>query len=265
MRASPEVALLISHLDVRFGKGEDMVHAVRDVSLSVDRGESFGLVGESGSGKSTVLRAIAGLARDWTGRIAVEGKDLGRDRSKAFYETVQMVFQDPYGSLHPRHTVDRTLGEPGRIHGVPDIDSRILELLRDVGLGPEFRFRYPHQLSGGQRQRVAIARALMLEPRILLLDEPTSALDVSVQAEILNLLQRLKRAHGLTYVLVSHDLSVIAHMCDRLAVMNAGRVIEEMSVDQLRRSQPTHAYTRQLLKASLGYDRAAVDALETFD
>ncbi|MEQ9333471.1 ABC transporter ATP-binding protein [Thalassobaculum sp.] len=265
MRASPEVALLIDHLDVRFGKGEDMVHAVRDVSLSVDRGESFGLVGESGSGKSTVLRAIAGLARDWTGRIAVEGNDLGRDRSKAFYETVQMVFQDPYGSLHPRHTVDRTLGEPGRIHGVADIDARILELLRDVGLGPEFRFRYPHQLSGGQRQRVAIARALMLEPKILLLDEPTSALDVSVQAEILNLLQRLKREHGLTYVLVSHDLSVIAHMCDRMAVMNAGRVVEEMSVDQLRRSEPTHAYTRQLLKASLGYDRAAVDALETFD
>ena len=265
MRASPEVALLIAHLDVRFGKGEDMVHAVRDVSLSVNRGESFGLVGESGSGKSTVLRAIAGLARDWTGRIAVEGNDLGRDRSKAFYETVQMVFQDPYGSLHPRHTVDRTLGEPGRIHGVADIDARILELLRDVGLGPEFRFRYPHQLSGGQRQRVAIARALMLEPKILLLDEPTSALDVSVQAEILNLLQRLKREHGLTYVLVSHDLAVIAHMCDRMAVMNAGRVVEEMSVDQLRRSEPTHAYTRQLLKASLGYDRAAVDALETFD
>jgi len=265
MRASPEIALAIAHLDVRFGNGDDMVHAVRDVSLSVNRGESFGLVGESGSGKSTVLRAIAGLARDWTGRIAVEGEELGRDRSKAFYETVQMVFQDPYGSLHPRHTVDRTLGEPGRIHGVGNLDARIVELLQDVGLGAEFRFRFPHQLSGGQRQRVAIARALMLEPKILLLDEPTSALDVSVQAEILNLLQRLKREHGLTYILVSHDLSVIAHMCDRLAVMNAGRVIEEMSVDQLRRSEPTHNYTRQLLKASLGYDRASVDALETFD
>ena len=270
MRASSEIApqqaaLAIEHLDVRFGKGDEMVHAVRDVSFAVDRGESFGLVGESGSGKSTVLRAIAGLATDWTGRIAVEGQNLGPKRTAAFYETVQMVFQDPYGSLHPRHTVDRTLGEPGRIHGVADLDTRIVDLLRDVGLGPEFRFRYPHQLSGGQRQRVAIARALMLEPKILLLDEPTSALDVSVQAEILNLLQRLKREHGLTYVLVSHDLAVIAHMCDRLAVMNAGRVVEEMTVDQLRRSEPSHRYTQQLLKASLGYDRAAVDALETFD
>ncbi len=241
------------------------MHAVRDVSLAVRRGESFGLVGESGSGKSTVLRAIAGLARDWTGRIAVEGENLGARRTARFYETVQMVFQDPYGSLHPRHTVDGTLSEPGRIHGLANVDARVLELLRDVGLGPEFRFRFPHQLSGGQRQRVAIARALMLEPKLLLLDEPTSALDVSVQAEILNLLQRLKRERGLTFILVSHDLSVIAHMCDRLAVMNAGRVVEELTVDQLRRSEPSHPYTRQLLKASLGYDRAAVDALETFD
>jgi len=265
MPASSDTALLIEHLDVRFGKGEEAVHAVRDVSFAVRRGESFGLVGESGSGKSTVLRAIAGLARDWTGRIAVDGAELGPKRTAAFYETVQMVFQDPYGSLHPRHTVDRTLSEPGRIHGVKDIDRRVIDLLGHVGLGPEFRFRFPHQLSGGQRQRVAIARALMLEPKILLLDEPTSALDVSVQAEILNLLQRLKREHGLTYILVSHDLSVIAHMCDRLAVMNAGRVVEELTADQLRRSEPSHAYTRQLLKASLGYDRSAVDALESFD
>ncbi|WPZ32395.1 ABC transporter ATP-binding protein [Thalassobaculum sp. OXR-137] len=260
-----DVALLISHLDVRFGKGEGAVHAVRDVSLTVRRGESFGLVGESGSGKSTVLRAIAGLATDWTGRIAVDGTDLGPKRSKTFYETVQMVFQDPYGSLHPRHTVDRTLSEPAKIHGIGNVGARVEALLRDVGLGREFRFRYPHQLSGGQRQRVAIARALMLEPRILLLDEPTSALDVSVQAEILNLLQRLKQEHGLTYILVSHDLAVIAHMCDRLAVMNAGRVVEEMDVDQLRRAQPQHNYTRQLLNASLGYDRETADSLLTFD
>jgi len=265
MPASPDTALLIEHLDVRFGAGESGVHAVRDLSLAVGRGESFGLVGESGSGKSTVLRAVAGLVRDWTGRIAVDGIDLGAKRTAAFYATVQMVFQDPYGSLHPRHTVDRTLGESGRIHGLPDVDARVLELLGQVGLGPEFRFRYPNQLSGGQRQRVAIARALMPGPRILLLDEPTSALDVSVQAEILNLLQGLRREHGLTYVLVSHDLAVVAHMCDRLAVMNAGRVVEEMTVDQLRRSAPSHPYTRQLLTASLGYDRSAVDALETFE
>src|SRR3546814_6198065 len=207
MPASSDTALSIEQLDVRFGKGDEAVHAVRDLSLAVRRGESFGLVGESGSGKSTVLRAVAGLARDWTGRIAVEGKALGQKRAADFYKTVQMVFQDPYGSLHPRHTVDRTLSEPGRIHGVPDLDRRVVDLLGDVGLGADFRFRFPHQLSGGQRQRVAIARALMLKPRILLLDEPTSALDVSVQAEILNLLQRLQRAHGLTYVLVSHALA----------------------------------------------------------
>lgn len=265
MPESSEVALQVEHLDVRFGKGEDAVHAVRDVSFTVKRGESFGLVGESGSGKSTVLRAVSGLAKEWTGRIAVDGEDLGKSRSKAFYEKVQMVFQDPYGSLHPRHTVDRTLGEPGRIHGVADVGARIESLLRDVGLGPEFRFRFPHQLSGGQRQRVAIARALMLEPKILLLDEPTSALDVSVQAEILNLLQRLKREFGLTYILVSHDLAVIAHMCDRLAVMNGGRVVEEMTAEQLRRAEPNDPYTKQLLTASLGYDRETAKSLLTFD
>ena len=265
MPESSETALLIEHLDVRFGKGDGAVHAVRYVSVTVKRGETFGLVGESGSGKSTVLRAISGLAKDWTGRIAVDGTDLGKARDKAFYEKVQMVFQDPYGSLHPRHTVDRTLGEPGRIHGITDVGARIESILRDVGLGPEFRFRFPHQLSGGQRQRVAIARALMLEPKILLLDEPTSALDVSVQAEILNLLQRLKREFGLTYILVSHDLAVIAHMCDRLAVMNSGRVVEELTADQLRRAEPTDRYTKQLLTASLGYNRATADSLLTFD
>ncbi|MCR9076902.1 MAG: ATP-binding cassette domain-containing protein, partial [bacterium] len=134
MPASAEIALLIAHLDVRFGTSDDEVHAVRDASVTVRRGESFGLVGESGSGKSTILRAVAGLARDWTGRIAVNGKDLGTTRSLAFYESVQMVFQDPYGSLHPRHTIDHTLSEPGRIHGVANIEERVVELLIAVGL-----------------------------------------------------------------------------------------------------------------------------------
>jgi len=138
-------------------------------------------------------------------------------------------------------------------------------MLAAVGLGPEFRFRYPHQLSGGQRQRVAIARALMLEPKLLLLDEPTSALDVSIQAEVLNLLKRLKTERGLTYVLVSHNLAVIAHMCERLAVMNRGRFVEEMSVDDLRRGTPKEAYTRQLLEASMGYDRRKIDSFMTFE
>ena len=255
----------VESLDVVFGYGAQAVHAVRDVSFQVMAGETYGLVGESGSGKSTVLRALSGLNPDWTGNLRLAGQALGRERERAFYKRVQMVFQDPYGSLHPRHTVDRALGEPARIHGLDRVDRRIEQVLLDVGLGPAFRFRYPHQLSGGQRQRVAVARCLMLEPEVLLLDEPTSALDVSVQAEILNLLGRLRREHGLTYILVSHNLAVIAQMCDRLAVMNAGRVVEEMSVAQLRAAEPTQPYTRQLLTASRGYDRAAAEAMESFD
>jgi peptide/nickel transport system ATP-binding protein len=176
-----------------------------------------------------------------------------------------MVFQDPYASLHPRHTVDRALAEPLRIHGIGEREPRILRALREVGLGPEHRFRYPHQLSGGQRQRVAIARALILEPGVLLLDEPSSSLDVSVQAEILNLLQRLRRERSLTYVLVSHNLAVVAHLCSRVAVMNAGRFLEELDVATLRARRTQHPYTAQLLRASEGYDRAAAAALVTYD
>jgi len=174
-----------------------------------------------------------------------------------------MVFQDPYGSLHPRHTTDRTLSEPAAIHRLPGIEGLVRKGLGDVGLGPEHRFRYPHQLSGGQRQRVAIARALILEPRILLLDEPTSALDVSVQAEVLNLLRRLRREHGLTMVMVSHNLAVIGYMCDRLAVMNRGEIVETLDAGQLRRHDFSHPYTQQLFQASEGYDRSLFgDALE---
>ncbi|HZH27131.1 MAG TPA: ABC transporter ATP-binding protein [Azospirillaceae bacterium] len=253
------------NLEVTFGHGPSAVRAVRGVSFHVADGESFGLVGESGSGKSTVLRALAGLNQQWSGTLTMAGAPVGQRRDKVFFRQVQMVFQDPYGSLHPRHTIDRTLSEPLRIHGVSNAEERIEQALRDVGLGPQFRFRYPHQLSGGQRQRVAIARALILEPRILLLDEPTSALDVSVQAEILNLLRRIREQRKLTYILVSHNLAVIAYMCDRLAVMNRGQVVEEMTVEELRRHAPKEAYTRQLLAASEGYDRASVDRMVTFD
>ncbi len=254
----------VEGLNVVFGRGRDAVHAVREVSFRVAEGESFGLVGESGSGKSTVLRALCGLNPHWSGRMTVDGVVLAPRRDKAFFKLVQMVFQDPYGSLHPRHTVDRILSEPIAIHGLSEPDRRISRALDEVGLGPNFRFRFPHQLSGGQRQRVAVARALILEPRILLLDEPTSALDVSVQAEVLNLLRRLKRERNLTYVLVSHNLSVVAHMCTRLAVMNHGVVVENLTVEQLRTRSPEHPYTKQLLVASLGYDRAAIDRFEDF-
>lgn len=242
----------ISNLDVWFGNGPKRVDAVKGATLSVAEGESYGLVGESGSGKSTILRALTGLAPNWRGEMRVDGESLGRTRSKAFYGRVQMVFQDPYASLHPRHSVDQMLSEILYLHSVPNINSRITQLLDAVGLGQKFRFRYPHQLSGGQRQRVAIARALAPAPQVLLLDEPTSALDVSVQAEILNLLSDLRQEHGLTYMMVSHDLAVVGHLCERLAVMSNGEIVEEMSVESLRRKEASHAYTRQLIDNSMG-------------
>jgi peptide/nickel transport system ATP-binding protein len=246
-------AIEVSDLSVVFGEGAARNVAVDRASFRVPGGGSFGLVGESGSGKSTVLRAIAGLIGDWTGGIAIKGRALGRRRDREFYRTVQMVFQDPYASLHPRHTVDRTLSEPLVLHGFDRVEERIEKALADVGLGPSFRFRYPHQLSGGQRQRVAIARALMLEPEILLLDEPTSALDVSVQAEVLNLLADLRASRGLTFLLVSHDLAVVAHMCEEIAVMQGGRIVETLDVEAMRRMEPRQDYTRRLLRASLGF------------
>ncbi len=239
----------INNLSVRFGEFD----AVRAVSFAVIEGRSFGLVGESGSGKTTVLKAIAGLVPTWSGRIGIDGETLGERRPLAFCRKVQMVFQDPYGSLHPRHTVDRTLAEPAVIHGLADIDRRIDQVLTAVGLGPGFRYRYPHQLSGGQRQRVAIARVLVLEPRLLLLDEPTSSLDVSVQAEILNLLEALRRDHGLTYLLVSHDLAVVTHMCEDVAIMKDGQIVEQVTTRDLAAGRLNHAYARQLLASSQRY------------
>ena len=239
----------IADLEVSFGR----VKAVRGVSFSVAEGESFGIVGESGSGKSTVLRAICGLAPVTGGTIRLEGRPLASPRPAGFYRQAQMVFQDPYGSLHPRHTVDRVLAEPLAIHKFDDREGRIRRALEAVGLGPSFRFRYPHQLSGGQRQRVAVARALILEPRVLLLDEPTSALDASIQAEVLNLLDDLRARRGLTYLMVSHDLAVVAHMCDRLLVMREGEAVESLTRAALRRREAAEDYTRRLLAASEGY------------
>ena len=243
----------ISDLHVRFGP----VHAVQGVTLAVEKGEAFGIVGESGSGKSTVLRAVCGLAPTSSGSIHIDGQPLATPRDPAFYRRVQMVFQDPYASLHPRHTVDRVLSEPLAIHGFADREARVEKALQDVGLGHGFRFRFPHQLSGGQRQRVAVARALILEPQILLLDEPTSALDASIQAEVLNLLDRLRGERGLTYVLVSHDLAVVAHMCERLMVMQHGKAVEDLTRADLQAHRAAEDYTRNLLAASEGFTRTA--------
>ncbi|WP_256748968.1 ABC transporter ATP-binding protein [Mesorhizobium sp. Mes31] len=246
-------AIAIDGLEVIF----DRFRALKGVSLEVRSGESFGLVGESGSGKSTLLRAIAGLAPVASGSITVNGKKLGPRRDKAFYREVQMVFQDPYGSLHPRQTVDRLLQEPLAIHGFADGEKRIQRALDEVGLGNGFRFRYSHQLSGGQRQRVAIARALILEPSILLLDEPTSALDASVQAEVLNLLEEVRRRRKLTFLMVSHDLAIVTHMCERLMVMQGGEAVENLTAAQLVGHRVTKDYTRNLLRASEGFVRTA--------
>lgn len=247
--------IFVENLNVWFGEGHDHVDAVKGVGFQLEQGESFGLVGESGSGKSTILRALTGLVPTWSGQMAVVGEKLEKKRSAAFYKKVQMVFQDPYASLHPRHSVDQLLGETLHLHGFDNVEGRISALLTDVGLGTGFRFRYPHQLSGGQRQRVAIARALASEPEVLLLDEPTSALDVSVQAEILNLLSDLQQARNLTYLMVSHDLAVVGHMCDRIAVMQNGEIVEVMSVEAMRAMQPKHPYSKHLLESSIGYKR----------
>jgi peptide/nickel transport system ATP-binding protein len=248
---TPQPAIRVENLNVSFGDS----HVVKDLSFSVASGESYGIVGESGSGKSTVLRVLSGLNRDWSGTVEITGQTQPKIRDKAFYRAVQMVFQDPYGSLHPKKTVDDTLAEPLAIHGIGDAETRIGRAMSEVGLPASFRFRYPHQLSGGQRQRVAIARALVLEPSILLLDEPTSALDVSIQAEVLNLLQALRHERKLTYVLVSHDLAVVAHMCQRLLVMQFGRGVEEMTAQTLAARSPQTDYARQLLTASEGFRR----------
>ncbi|MEM7025795.1 MAG: ABC transporter ATP-binding protein [Pseudomonadota bacterium] len=256
--ATPAIAARDLH--VHFGHGEDMVTAVDGVGFEVPEGGTFGLIGESGCGKSTVLRAASGLNPHYEGSISVQGREVQSHLDPTFYKTVQMVFQDPYGSLHPRKMVHSVLREPLQIHGIGEQEDRIHHVLDVVGLGADFAFRYPHQLSGGQRQRVAIARCLIVEPKILLLDEPTSALDVSVQAEILNLLKRLQRDHGLTFLMVSHDLAVVAHLCSQIAVMTEGRIVEEMEADVVRAGRPAHPYTRELLQSSKTYREVGASA-----
>ncbi|CUX25676.1 MULTISPECIES: ABC transporter ATP-binding protein [Rhizobium/Agrobacterium group] len=243
----------VDNLRIKFGDRE----VVKGVSFSVEKGGSFGIVGESGSGKSTILRAMAGLNESWEGRIAFAGKDAPLRRTPEFFRQVQMVFQDPYGSLHPRQTIDRILSELPLVHGMDNIEKRIQQALSDVALPQAVRFRFPHQLSGGQRQRVAIARALIADPQVLLLDEPTSALDVSVQAEILNLLQDLRVARNLTYILVSHNLAVIAHLCPQVGVMLNGEMVEQLSADDLREGRTKHPHTEELRSLSIRLEEPA--------
>ncbi|KAB8313450.1 ABC transporter ATP-binding protein [Erwinia endophytica] len=237
----------INDLRITFGA----LDVVKGVSFSVANGASFGIVGESGSGKSTILRALAGLNHHWHGEIKFGGMTLAAHRSRNFFRQVQMVFQDPYGSLHPRQTIDRILHEPLLIHRIDRAEQRITQALSEVGLPAAVRFRFPHQLSGGQRQRVAIARALIAEPEVLLLDEPTSALDVSVQAEILNLLSDLREERKLTYIMVSHNLAVVTHLCRQIGVMQQGKMVELLSSEDLRARRIQHPHTAELFDLSL--------------
>ncbi|MGP0833879.1 ABC transporter ATP-binding protein [Serratia sp. CY85251] len=219
--------IALENLSVSHRQGYELRTVVHEVNLHIEPGECFGLVGPSGCGKSSLLWVLAGLNGSWQGGFELLGRrrQPGQAFTGELRREVQMVFQDPYASLHPKHRLLRTLSEPLKLMQESDIERKISAGFRQVGLDPRLLDRYPHQLSGGQRQRVAIVRALLLRPKLLLLDEPTSALDMSVQAEILNLLNELKQAGDLTMVLVSHDADVIDHMCDRSVAMAHGRII----------------------------------------
>jgi len=253
-----EVRNLRTWFPVRTGllrRHTDDVKAVDDVSFTVEAGTTVGLVGESGSGKTTIGKTILKLVPPTGGQILFEGRDivpLSENEFRPLRREMQMIFQDPFGSLNPRHTIRQIVGEALEIHfpkmNASDRRDRVAELLRQVGLKPETMERYPHEFSGGQRQRIGIARALAVKPRFIVCDEPVSALDVSVQAQIVNLLQDLQAELGLTYLFIAHDLAVVEHISDHVLVMYRGKIVESAPADAIYQA-PQHEYTRKLLAA----------------
>ena len=259
-----EVRNLKTYFPVRTGvfrQHTDDIKAVDDVSFTVEAGTTVGLVGESGSGKSTIGKTILKLVPATAGQILLEGRDIlpmSENEFRPLRREIQMIFQDPFGSLNPRHTIRQIVAEALEIHfpemSRQDRRDRVAELMRQVGLKPEMMERYPHEFSGGQRQRIGIARALAVKPKFIVCDEPVSALDVSVQAQIVNLLQDLQEELGLTYLFIAHDLAVVEHISDHVLVMYRGKIVESASAEAIYEN-PQHEYTRKLLAAVPQFDK----------